>query len=64
MGVDPNNITYDALFNRLVEIVLANITLTKSVWLGSCRYFAYADDGAAAGHEHGGLHVPLGQLTA
>ena len=27
MGLDPNNITYDALFNRLLEIVLANLTL-------------------------------------
>src|SRR5438067_13846035 len=26
MGLDPNNITYDALFNRMLEIVLANIT--------------------------------------
>src|SRR5215510_13273974 len=25
MGLDPNNITYDALFNRLLEIVLANM---------------------------------------
>ena len=34
MGLDPNNITYDALFNRLLEIVLANITsLTHSLWL-------------------------------
>ena len=29
MGLDPNNITYDALFNRLMEIVLANITLAN-----------------------------------
>jgi hypothetical protein len=29
MGLDPNNITSDALFNRLVEIVLANITLAN-----------------------------------
>ena len=27
LGLDPNNITFDALFNRLIEIVLANITL-------------------------------------
>jgi len=27
--VDPNNLTYDALFNRLLEIVLANITLAN-----------------------------------
>jgi CRP-like cAMP-binding protein len=29
MGLDPSNITYDALFNRLLEIVLANITLAN-----------------------------------
>jgi Cyclic nucleotide-binding domain len=29
MGLDPNNITYDALFNRLLEIVLTNITLAN-----------------------------------
>jgi hypothetical protein len=29
LGLDPNNITYDALFNRLFEIVLANINLAN-----------------------------------
>jgi hypothetical protein len=29
MGLDPNNITYDALFSRLLEILLANITLAN-----------------------------------
>jgi hypothetical protein len=29
MGLDPNNITYDALLNRLLEMVLANITLAN-----------------------------------
>src|SRR4051812_48087167 len=29
IGLDPNNITYDALFSRLLEIVLANITLAN-----------------------------------
>jgi CRP-like cAMP-binding protein len=29
MGLDPNNITYDAILNRLLEIVLANITLAN-----------------------------------
>ena len=34
MGLDPNNITYDALFSRLLEIVLANITLANMfAWL-------------------------------
>jgi hypothetical protein len=27
MSLDPDNITYDAIFNRLLEIGLANITL-------------------------------------
>src|SRR5580698_1555576 len=25
MGLDPNNITYDAIFNRLTEIIIANM---------------------------------------
>ena len=29
MGLDPDNITYDTLVNRLLEIVLANITLAN-----------------------------------
>ena len=29
MGLDPDNITYEALFSRLLEIVLANITLAN-----------------------------------
>src|SRR3984885_10618505 len=29
LGLDPNNITYDALANRLLEIVLHNITLAN-----------------------------------
>jgi len=29
LGLDPDNITYDALFNRLLEVVLANITLSS-----------------------------------
>ena len=29
LGLDPNNVTSDALFNRLLEIVLANITLAN-----------------------------------
>src|SRR4030081_1468234 len=29
MGLDPNNVTYDAIFNRLLEIFLANITLAN-----------------------------------
>ena len=29
LGLDPNNITYDAIFNRLLELFLANITLAN-----------------------------------
>ncbi len=39
LGLDPNNITYDALFNRLVEIVLANITLANMFALVGAIFF-------------------------
>ena len=39
MGLDPNNITYDALFNRLVEIGLANITLANMFALIGAIFF-------------------------
>jgi hypothetical protein len=39
MGLDPNNITYDALFNRLGEIVLANITLANMFALVGAIFF-------------------------
>jgi len=39
MGLDPNNITYDALFNRLLEIVLANITLANMFALVGATFF-------------------------
>jgi hypothetical protein len=39
LGLDPNNITYDALFNRLVEIVLANITLANMFALVGAVFF-------------------------
>jgi hypothetical protein len=39
MGLDPNNITYDVLFNRLVEIVLANITLANMFALVGAIFF-------------------------
>jgi hypothetical protein len=29
LGLDPNNVTYDAIFNRVLEILLANITLAN-----------------------------------
>src|ERR1700759_2083956 len=39
MGLDPNNITYDAIFNRLLEIVLANITLANMFALIGAIFF-------------------------
>src|SRR6202795_3878674 len=39
MGLEPNNITYDALFNRLLEIVLANITLANMFALVGAIFF-------------------------
>jgi hypothetical protein len=39
LGLDPNNITYDALFNRLVELVLANITLANMFALVGAIFF-------------------------
>ncbi|UGY12443.1 cyclic nucleotide-binding domain-containing protein [Bradyrhizobium septentrionale] len=39
LGLDPNNITYDALFNRLLEIVLANITLANMFALVGAIFF-------------------------
>ena len=39
LGLDPNNITYDALFNRLLEIVLANITVANLFALVGAVFF-------------------------
>jgi Cyclic nucleotide-binding domain len=39
MGLDPSNVTYDALFNRLVEIILANITLANMFALVGAIFF-------------------------
>jgi len=39
MGLDPNNITYDALFNRLLEIVLHNVTLANMFALVGAIFF-------------------------
>jgi hypothetical protein len=39
LGLDPNNITYDAIFNRLLEIVLANITLANMFALVGAVFF-------------------------
>src|SRR5438445_8233422 len=39
MGLDPDNITYDAIFNRLLEILLANITLANMFALVGAVFF-------------------------
>jgi CRP-like cAMP-binding protein len=39
LGLDPNNITYDAIFNRFLEIVLANITLANMFALIGAVFF-------------------------
>jgi hypothetical protein len=39
LGLDPNNITYDAIFNRLLEIFLHNITLANAFALIGAIFF-------------------------
>src|ERR1700692_4541354 len=39
LGLDPNNITYDAIFNRLLEILLHNITLANMFALAGAIFF-------------------------
>jgi hypothetical protein len=39
LGLDPNNVTYDAIFNRLLEILLANITLANLFALLGAIFF-------------------------
>jgi len=39
LGLDPNNVTWDAIFNRLLEIFLANITLANLFALVGAVFF-------------------------
>src|SRR4030081_1075908 len=39
MGLEPDNIPYDAIFNRLLEIFLANITLANMFALVGAVFF-------------------------
>jgi CRP-like cAMP-binding protein len=39
LGLDPNNITYDALFNRLLELVVANINIASLCALIGAVFF-------------------------
>jgi len=39
LGLDPNNVTYDAIFNRILEVVLANINLANMFALVGAIFF-------------------------
>jgi len=39
LGLDPNNVTWDAIFNRLLELFLANITLANLFALVGAIFF-------------------------
>ena len=39
LGLDPDNITYDVIFNRLLEIFLANITIANICALLGATFF-------------------------
>src|SRR6201996_6847647 len=39
LGLDPDNVTYDAIFNRLLEILLHNITLANMFALIGAIFF-------------------------
>jgi hypothetical protein len=39
LGLDPNNVTYDAIFNKLLEIVLGQITLANMCALIGSAFF-------------------------
>ncbi len=39
LGLDPNNVTYDAIFNRCLEIFLANITIANMCALVGAAFF-------------------------
>jgi len=39
LGLDPNNVTYDAIFNRFLEIFLANITIANVCALVGAAFF-------------------------
>jgi hypothetical protein len=39
LGLDPNNVTYDAIYNRLLEIFLHNITLANMFALVGAIFF-------------------------
>ena len=39
LGLDPNNVTYDAIFNHLLEILLANISIANMCALVGAAFF-------------------------
>ena len=61
MGLDPNNVTYDLIFNRMLEIFVQKYHAGQYVRGGRGRLLRRhapdADDGAAARRQHGRLRV-------
>ena len=48
LGLDPAHITYDAIFNRLIDITLANINIANTLALiGAILYVATLKIGRA-----------------
>src|SRR5207244_6148284 len=39
LGIDPNNVTFDTIFNRLVEIALANIKIVNFIALIAAIFY-------------------------
>src|ERR1044071_3227391 len=39
LGLDPTNVTYDAVFNRLVDVILANITFANMLALVGATFY-------------------------
>ena len=46
IGLDPTNITYEAMFNRLLDIVLANINFANMLALIGAVFYVVDTDGA------------------
>ncbi len=40
LGLDPNNVTYDAIFNRLLDLTLANLTFSNILALIAAIFLA------------------------
>lgn len=42
MGLDPNNLTFQAIYHRLLDVVMAHITLTNAVALAGAIFYLIA----------------------